>query len=191
MEGNAMAKQTSKRNGKVEQKHWEELFVLSRGEDGSPRGARFSEFNDDLVTAAFFRNCSVIYPASERFQRPAKQLPFGTFKDGEIAIHPIPLELFNRLSSILADNEDTSATHKLGKVEVPPDTPLPENWDEVEAGTTVLIHEDPADGWYAAVVIQKKGDVLRLQLKDYPKLPTYERRISEVGLMNPNPLPHP
>lgn len=186
-----MTKPTTKRNDRPARKHWDELFVISRDNAGGATGARFSQFDDAVVSAALARNYSVVYPASDKFKKAAKQLPLGSFENGEITIPKIDRNIFDRVTSILADTEDTSAIYSLGPIEILNDTPHPKTWDEVAVGSVVLIHENSEDGWYEAVVLERKTDILRLQLRDYPKLPTYERHINAVGLMNPNPLPHP
>ena len=164
----------------------DQLFVLGRNENGKPRGARFPEVKDDIVHAAMLMNCSVIHPASASFAGLAMKLPKGRiYSSGRAFIPNIRSDLFEKLTTILANSEDTSSVHTLGQVEVSPGVPLPKNWDEVEIGSMVLIHENPEDGWWEAIVLERRDDVLRLQLRDYPKLPIYERHISAVALVNP------
>jgi hypothetical protein len=183
-----MSKRPSKKAApkKANEVKVDQLFVLGRNENGKPRGARFPEVKDDIVTAALRLNCTVVHPASASFAAVAMKLPKGRiYASGQAFIPNIRSGLFDDLTTILSNSDDTSSAHTLGKVEVSPDTPLPKNWDEVDIGSMVLIHENPEDGWWEAIVLERRDDVLRLQLRDYPKLPIYERHISAVALVNP------
>ena len=53
------------------------LYVFGLDENGKPRGARFSEVRDDIVTAALDMQCWVVYPAPEDFVPLGMKLPAG------------------------------------------------------------------------------------------------------------------
>jgi hypothetical protein len=55
--------------------------------------------------------------------------------------------------------------------------------DEIASGNLVLAHESPADGWWEAIVIDRKADVFTLRYRDYPDLPKFVRHRSAIALM--------
>jgi hypothetical protein len=61
----------------------------------------------------------------------------------------------------------------------------------------VAQEQDPADGWYEAVVIEVNGDMLTLRWRDYPRERKIVRHRLRVGLRHPGPQagkppkPHP
>jgi hypothetical protein len=61
---------------------------------------------------------------------------------------------------------------------------LPQSWDEIGAGHLVIAQESLEYGWWEAIVIDRKGDTLTLQYRDYPHLPKFVRHRSGVALMN-------
>ena len=48
-------------------------------------------------------------------------------------------------------------------------------WDELRPGHLVIAHESPADGWWEAIVLERKDDTFTLQYRDYPHLPKFVR----------------
>ena len=55
--------------------------------------------------------------------------------------------------------------------------------DEITSGNLVLAHESPADGWWEAIVIDRKADTFTLRYRDYPDLPKFVRHRSAIALM--------
>jgi hypothetical protein len=56
-------------------------------------------------------------------------------------------------------------------------------WDEIEPGDLVIAHESPDDGWWEAIVVERKDDAFTLQFRDYPDLPPIVRHRSGIALM--------
>jgi hypothetical protein len=71
-----------------------------------------------------------------------------------------------------------------GTGEPPPG--LPRTWDEVDVGHLVIAHEDPASGWWEAIVTDRKEDVLTLRWRDFPRQPKIVRHRSAVALLKPD-----
>jgi hypothetical protein len=62
---------------------------------------------------------------------------------------------------------------------------LPRTWDDIASGHVVIAQDDYADeGWWEAVVLDRKNDVLTLRWRDYPKYKPFTRHVSAVALLN-------
>jgi hypothetical protein len=70
-----------------------------------------------------------------------------------------------------------------GTGEPPPG--LPRTWDDVDVGHLVIAHEGPTDGWWEAIVTDRKDDVVTLRWRDYPKQPKIVRHRSTLALLKP------
>jgi hypothetical protein len=173
-------------------------------ENCKPRGARFSEVRDDIVTAALDMKCWVVNPASEDFVPLGMKLPVGRlYASGRAFIPNIRRDLYDRLFATKGKNaaflqkaeaektEGSTASGDASSSKVacvsPMTSGLPRSWDNVGVGHMVLVHESQADGWWEAVVVQREDEVLTLRFRDYPKLPTFVRHISTIALVNPGP----
>jgi len=56
-------------------------------------------------------------------------------------------------------------------------------WNEIASGHLVIAQESAKDGWWEAIVIDRKADSLTLQFRDYPDLPKIVRHRSAIALM--------
>jgi hypothetical protein len=61
---------------------------------------------------------------------------------------------------------------------------LPRSWDEIGPGHLVIAEETLEYGWWAAIVLDRNGDMLTLRFRDYPKLPRFVRHRSAVALIS-------
>ena len=57
-------------------------------------------------------------------------------------------------------------------------------WDELRPRHLVIAHESPADGWWEAIVLERKDDAFTLQFRDYTDLPHVVRHKSGIALMH-------
>ncbi|WP_152047147.1 hypothetical protein [Aureimonas psammosilenae] len=63
---------------------------------------------------------------------------------------------------------------------------LPGDWPEIAPGCLVLASEGGSDGWYESVVLEEKAEnEFVLQWRDWPDLPTFTRRLDQLGLLHP------
>jgi hypothetical protein len=56
-------------------------------------------------------------------------------------------------------------------------------WDEIKPGDLVIAQESPHDGWWEAIVVERKDDAFTCRFRDYTDLPTFVRHKSGIALM--------
>ena len=155
------------------------LFAFGLDEKGKPRGARFTQYTDQLVSAVLDMGLNFVIAPSPAFADAAKKLPEGRhYASGKAFIPNIRQVLLDELVSIVRQPGDTSQAYRLE--EKPNATPgenaseppvrcaspitsgLPRSWEAVNVGHMILAMESPADGWWEAVVIKREDDILTL-----------------------------
>jgi hypothetical protein len=62
---------------------------------------------------------------------------------------------------------------------------LPGSWDEIAPGHLVIAQESLANGWWEAIVLDRKDDMLTLRFRDFPRLPRFFRHRTAVALVSP------
>jgi hypothetical protein len=186
-------KQPEKKTGSAPDK----LFVFGLNEDGKPRGARFPEFNEKVVSAAGHMNLTSVHAASPAVAEIGMKLPVGRlYASGKAFVPPIRRDLLGKLKAALDAAGDES------QVQQPTPAPssekakaggvvaagLPRTWESIDVGQLVLVEDDdPGYGWWPCLVTKRENQVLTLRLRDYPDKGTYVRHIAQVGLLNPGP----
>ena len=175
------------------------LFVFGIDDAGKPRGARFAENNDKVVSAANNMKLKSVHSASAAFSEIAMKLPVGRlYASCKAFVPPIRRDLVDKLNAVLATPGDDSRAQEPNATSAstdeptgPPDEPkvrvagLPRTWDSVDVGSVVLAMDGPEDGWWECVVLKREDGVLTLRLRDYPKQGTYIRHLTQVALINP------
>ncbi|MCP3441989.1 hypothetical protein [Bradyrhizobium sp. CCGUVB14] len=170
--------------------------------DNKPRGARFDNVDDRVVSVALDLGLGAVVKASTEFGQVAQKLPAGRlYASGKAFIPAIKETLLTELMTILRKPGDASEAYKLEnrpqkndsgdplvRCRSPITSGLPRNWEEVDVGHMVLAHEGYEDGWWEAVVVKRENDILTLRYRDSPKLPTFVRHLNTVALVNPGPL---
>jgi hypothetical protein len=58
-----------------------------------------------------------------------------------------------------------------------------QSWNEIASGHLVIAQESAKDGWWEAIVIDRKADTLTLQFRDNPHPPKLVRHRSAIALM--------
>ena len=174
------------------------LFVFGLDEDGKPRGARFAEFNEKVVSAAAQMKLASVHPASPAVIEIAMRLPVGRlYASGKAFVPPIRRDLLGKLKAALEVPGDESHVHQPAPAESTEEAKaagevvaagLPRTWESIAVGQLVLVEDDdPGYGWWPCLVTERNKDVLTLRLRDYPDKGTYVRHIAQVGLLNPGP----
>lgn len=201
-----------KKTGKTEPAKVDPVYVIGLDANGKPRGARFAELKDSIVSAAMDMKCRVLIDQPEAVSALGMKLPVGRVYGGgkvvKLFVPNIRRELYDKIleaAGPLADGEpaaekqnapgqasDNAQTN--GKTEAatsevrcisPVTSGLPRSWEEIAVGHMVLAHESPDDGWWEAVVIARDAEILTLRYRDAPKLPKFIRHINTVALVNP------
>ena len=49
----------------------------------------------------------------------------------------------------------------------------------------MIAQESLDNGWWEAIVLERKDDVFTLRFRDYPQLPKFFRHRSAIALINP------
>jgi hypothetical protein len=189
-----MGKQPEKKTTNTPDK----LFVFGVDDDGKPRGARFSEFNERVVSAAGQMKLTFVHPASAAFTEVAMKLPIGRlYASGKAFVPPIRRDLLVKLKAVLEAPGDGSQVHQPTPAQTAERTNaaggvaaagLPRTWDSIDVGQLVLVEDDdPGYGWWPCLVTKREDQVLTLRLRDYPDKGTYVRHVAQVGLLNPGP----
>lgn len=189
------------------------LLVLGEDEGGKPKGALFSATEMETVFPVAEAMRLVIHqPYTEHLAELGKKLPVGRiYARGKAFIPNIRRDLYDQLQAEIkkakADLEQpqgdgAAATKANTESETPLDRPaadttsvtghslpsgLPLDWRSIGAGHMVLAHESHDDGWWEAIVVAREEEILTLRYRDYPKAPKFNRHISTVALINPEP----
>jgi hypothetical protein len=95
------------------------------------------------------------------------------------------LDLYSHLVVALAGKPEAALSPENDKDSLPAARGLPRTWDEVAPGHLVVAHESIEDGWWEAIIIDRKDDVFTLRYRDFPKLPKFVRHRSSIALIYP------
>ena len=81
-----------------------------------------------------------------------------------------------------------SSSRSMGSGEAAPKLAdlVDELWSKVTIGSLVIAPEDDReDGWWEAIVVDKRGNTLTLRWRDFPKLALITRKLKNVALLHP------
>ncbi|WP_316232258.1 hypothetical protein [Bradyrhizobium sp. SZCCHNR1051] len=203
-----------KKTGKTEPAKVDPVYIIGLDANGKPRGARFAELKDSIVSAAIDLKCRVLIDQPAAVSALGMKLPVGRVYGGgkvvRLFVPNIRRELYDKIleaAGPLADGEPTAERADVpgltsenpqakGETDAATDhvrcispvtSGLPRSWEEITVGHMVLAHESPDDGWWEAVVIKREEEILTLRYRDAPKLPKFIRHINTVALVNPGP----
>jgi hypothetical protein len=163
------------------------LIVIGFDDQQKPRGARFDHDKPDLVTkAADLMDLKVYQATSEDVADIAKKLPVGRlYANGRGFVPNIRQELYSEVLATLALEPEAALSLENDKDSLPAARGLPRTWDEIAPGHLVIAQESLENGWWEAIVLERKDDVFTLRFRDYPQLPKFFRHRSAIALMNP------
>jgi hypothetical protein len=163
------------------------LIVLGYDDQQKPRGARFVDAKPDLVAkAADLMDLKVYQATAPDVAAIAKKLPVGRlYANGRGFVPNIRQDLYSDLIVELAVEPASALSPENDKDSLPAARGLPRTWDEIAPGHLVIAQESLQNGWWEAIVIDRKDDVFTLRFRDYPKLPKFFRHRSGIALMNP------
>ena len=116
----------------------------------------------------------------------AKKLPLGRlYANGRGFVPNIRQDLYSEVLATLALEPQAALSLENDKDSLPAARGLPRSWDEIEPGHLVIAQESLDNGWWEAIVLERKDDVFTLRFRDYPQLPKFFRHRSAIALINP------
>jgi hypothetical protein len=155
--------------------------VFGADEYGKPRGATFWNADPAVLAKAVDTLCLRMWePTTPELKRLAKLLAPGKLEATGPGFLPfISGDLYQDLvGETVGDQQPAPAQSGNPR-------PLPRTWDEISAGHLVIIQESLECGWWEAIVVERKGDLLTLKYRDYPRYPKLVRHRSAVALISP------
>jgi hypothetical protein len=164
------------------------LLVLGFDEQQKPCGARFVDAKPDLVAkAAQVMGLKVYKPTSPDAAELAKKLPVGQlYATGRAFVPHVRQSLYSDvIVALAAEPQQAAVGPDDDKASTPVARGLPRSWDEIAPGHLVIAQESLDYGWWEAIVLDRKDDMLTLRFRDYPRLPKFFRHCTAVALMSP------
>jgi hypothetical protein len=164
------------------------LLVLGFDEQQKPCGARFVDAKPDLVAkAAQLMSLKVYKPTSPEAAEVAKKLPVGQlYATGRAFVPHVRQSLYSDvIVALAAEPQQAAVGPDDDKATIPVARGLPRSWDEIAPGHLVIAQESLDYGWWEAIVLDRKDDMLTLRFRDYPRLPKFFRHRTAVALMSP------
>jgi hypothetical protein len=154
--------------------------LFGADEYGKPRAARFAADNPELLAkAAEVLHVRLVEVTTPDMAALTAKLPTGRLHatGGGLIPHikdSLYLDLFAenvRWDPVLARPAPT-----------PQDVPV--SWDDIAPGHLVIAKETQECGWHEATVVERNGDLLTLQYRDFPYWPAVVRHRSAVALIS-------
>jgi hypothetical protein len=164
------------------------LLVLGFDEQQKPCGARFVDAKPDLVAkAAQVMGLKVYKPTSPEAAELAKKLPVGQlYATGRAFVPHVRQSLYSDvIVALAAEPQQAAVGPDHDQASTPVARGLPRSWDEIAPGHLVIAQESLDYGWWEAIVLDRKDDMLTLRFRDYPRLPKFFRHCTAVALMSP------
>jgi hypothetical protein len=164
------------------------LLVLGFDEQQKPCGARFVDAKPDLVAkAAQVMGLKLYKPSSPEAAELAKKLPVGQlYATGRAFVPHVRQSLYSDvIVALAAEPQQAAVGPDDDKASTPVARGLPRSWDEIGPGHLVIAQESLDYGWWEAIVLDRKDDMLTLRFRDYPRLPKFFRHRTAVALMSP------
>jgi hypothetical protein len=164
------------------------LLVLGFDEQQKPCGARFVGAKPDLVAkAAQVVGLKVYKPSSPEAAELAKKLPVGQlYATGRAFVPHVRQSLYSDIIvALAAEPQQAAVGPDDDKASTPVARGLPRSWDEIGPGHLVIAQESLDYGWWKAIVLDRKDDMLTLRFRDYPRLPRFFRHRTAVALVSP------
>ena len=162
--------------------------MLGFDQQQKPSGARFSAISPELVAkAAELMGLKVYKPNSPNVADVAKKLPIGRlYANGRALRAERAANALQRSHCRAWQPNPAGRGWPRGRQGQHPGRPRPAgSWDEIAPGHLVIAQESLAYGWWEAIVIDRKDDMLTLRFRDYPRLPKFFRHRTAVALMSP------
>ncbi len=172
------------------------VIVFGRDADDKPRAGVFiGKVADAARQAAGTLPVRVLDATTPDSQTLAAKTPPGRMQDdGKPFLPYVPRDLYDQIVTIASAQPQPqpqapgATPPPAGNVSPAAKTApgLPRTWDEIATGQVVIAQDDSADeGWWEAVVVDRKNDVLTLRWRDYPKYKAFTRHVAAIAMLNP------
>ena len=139
---------------------------------------RFVGAKPDLVAkAAQLMGLKVYKASSPDIAEVAKKLPVGQlYANGRAFVPNIRQTLYSDvLVALAAEPQQAAVGPDDDKASTPVARGLPRQLGRDRAGHLVIAQESLENGWWEAIVIERKDDMLTLRFRDFPRLPKFFR----------------
>ena len=171
------------------------LVVFGKDEAGKPHASRFGPADFELaLKAARLMGMRVMRPVSEAATALAAKLPKGrVFASGRGFVPFVKPKVFEALLVTHADPQNQVEGADAGEAAHTGDAAngggdgsgAKSSSGDLGEGAVVLAPFAPQEGWWEAVVIKVKGDLLTLKWRDYPDDPVFSRRRNQLVPLPP------
>jgi hypothetical protein len=167
---------------------------------GKPKAARFSDKDADLATkAASQLQLHVLPLSSDPLIDLAACLPIGRIHaNGRGFVPFVKRDVYVKLVEAAAkpagaigmhNGAATTSIAACADRAAEPERPrhgdgrLPPSWDGIATGDVVVAQETLEDGWYEAIVVEVRGEMLTLRWHDWPRDRRFSRHRLSVALL--------
>lgn len=154
------------------------VIVYGRDDKRRPRGAAFdSAQRDEVVKRAKEVRLAVVPADTHPLSQIAETLPKGDMTQPGIGFVPVitAAVLDKLLALVAAPSTASPSAHRIA-----PD------WASIAVGDLVLVPDEPGEGWFEAVVVEKVAEhAFRLEYRDYPDWPDMTFGRNQLGLLPP------
>ena len=159
-------------NGNAAAKSGPAIIVFGSDPAGKPTAANFPAQQAGLATkAAELMQLRVLKIDSPELAQFATQLPVGRiYASGHGFVPHVRPAIYDQL---------------LQFADPAPAPGLPATWDDIDVGHMVIARDEPAFGWWEAIVIARDGDMLTLRWRDYPKQAPAVLHRATLALLKP------
>ena len=154
-----------------------------KGEDGNPEPDKVttsSPGKTDILASQVAKSTAVwaAGPTKTEEGREGNRAPAARATTGQVGAP----------RSLSQSGKPTSSSSKpTGSATAPKLTDLvDELWSKITIGSLVIAPEDDRDdGWWEAIVVDRRGNTLTLRWRDFPKLPLITRKLKDLALLHP------
>ena len=119
--------------------------------------------------------------------RLAKKLPIGRlYANGRAFVPNVRQTLYSEvIVALAAEPQQAAVGPDDDKASTPVARGLPRQLGRDRARPSRHRAREPPNGWWEAIVLDRKDDMLTLRFRDYPRLPKFFRHRTAVALMSP------
>jgi hypothetical protein len=156
-------------------------ILFGADEYAKPRGARFLVLDPEpLVKAKASLHLRLFEVTDEDMAEVAARLPEGRLHaSGKGLVPYIKPDVYYDVVAATVGDPQVPANPG------PAPQDLPRSWDEIATGHFVIARETLKCGWWEAIVVERTGDLLTVQYRDYPQYGTMVRHRSAIALISP------